>query len=39
LETPLHVIEAGASVDPLDKDVLNKSIVELDQVLSEIEKI
>jgi iron uptake system EfeUOB component EfeO/EfeM len=39
LETPLHVIEAGASVDPLDKDTLNKSIVELDQVLSEIEKL
>ncbi|MCD9026532.1 hypothetical protein [Cohnella silvisoli] len=38
-ETPLHVIEAGAAVDPLDKETLNKSITELDNVLSEIEKI
>jgi hypothetical protein len=38
-ETPLHIIEAGASVEPLDKETLNKSIEELDQVLSEIEKL
>jgi hypothetical protein len=38
-ETPLHIIEAGASINPLDKDTLNKSIQELDQVLSDIEKL
>jgi hypothetical protein len=38
-ETPLHIIEAGAGVEPLDKETLNKSIDELDQVLSEIEKL
>lgn len=38
-ETPLHIIEAGANVNPLDKVTLNKSIEELDQVLSEIEKV
>jgi hypothetical protein len=38
-ETPLHVVEAGASIDPLDKETLNKSIEELDQVLNEIAKL
>ncbi|EFM08941.1 conserved hypothetical protein [Paenibacillus curdlanolyticus YK9] len=37
-ETPLHVIEAGAGVDPLDKEVLTKSVNELNQVLDEINK-
>lgn len=37
-ETPLHAIEAGAEVDPLDKDVLTKSVNELNQVLDEINK-
>jgi hypothetical protein len=37
-ETPLHIIEAGVSVNPLDKVTLNKSIQELNQVLSDIEK-
>jgi hypothetical protein len=37
-ETPLHVIEAGSGIDPLDKDVLTKSVTELNQVLDEINK-
>ncbi|MFC5406182.1 hypothetical protein [Cohnella soli] len=37
-ETPLHAIEAGAEIDPLDKDVLTKSVNELNQVLDEINK-
>ncbi|MFC5530256.1 hypothetical protein [Cohnella yongneupensis] len=38
VETPLHAIEAGAGVDPLDKEVLTKSVTELNQVLDELNK-
>ncbi|GGG14301.1 hypothetical protein [Paenibacillus abyssi] len=37
-ETPLHAIEAGVGIEPLDQEALNKSIKELDQVLGEIAK-
>ncbi|RKP58248.1 hypothetical protein D7Z26_01765 [Cohnella endophytica] len=37
-ETPLHVIEAGSEIEPLDKDTLTKSVTELNQVLDDINK-
>lgn len=39
VETPLHLIEAGVEVDPLDIDTLNKAADDLDSVLSDVEKI
>ncbi|PUB10753.1 hypothetical protein [Paenisporosarcina sp. OV554] len=39
VETPLHLIEAGVKVDPLDVDTLNKAADDLDSVLSDVEKI
>ncbi|SDO21609.1 hypothetical protein SAMN05518871_11256 [Psychrobacillus sp. OK028] len=39
VEIPLHLIEAGVEVDPLDKDTLNKAADDLDSVLSDVEKI
>jgi iron uptake system EfeUOB component EfeO/EfeM len=39
VETPLHVIEAGVGVDPLDKETLDKAITDLEQVLGEAEKL
>lgn len=37
-ENPLHAIEAGSEIDPLDQEALKKSIAELNQVLDEINK-
>lgn len=39
VETPLHLIEAGVEVEPLDVDTLNKAADDLDRVLSDVEKI
>lgn len=39
VETPLHIIEAGVKIDPLDVDTLNKAADDLDSVLSDVEKI
>lgn len=39
VETPLHIIEAGVKIDPLDVDTLNKAADDLDSVLSNVEKI
>lgn len=39
VETPLHLIEAGVEVDPLDVETLNKAADDLDSVLSDVEKI
>ncbi len=39
VETPLHIIEAGAKVKPLDVKTLSKAAVELDDVLTNVEKL
>lgn len=39
VETPLHLIEAGVEIEPLDVDTLNKAADDLDRVLSDVEKI
>lgn len=39
LETPLHTIEAGAKVKPLDVQTLNKAAEDLDTVLTEVGKL
>ncbi|MGG2063900.1 hypothetical protein [Bacillus sp. S14(2024)] len=39
LETPLHTIEAGAKVEPLDVQTLNKAAADLDTVLTEVGKL
>jgi hypothetical protein len=37
-ETQLHIIQAGVGMEPLDKEILNKAIDELDKVLGDIGK-
>jgi iron uptake system EfeUOB component EfeO/EfeM len=39
VETPLHIIEAGAKVNPLDDKTLNEAANDLDSVLSDVEKL
>lgn len=39
LETPLHTIEAGAKVQPLDVQTLNQAVENLDTVLTEVGKL
>lgn len=39
VETPLHIIEAGAKTEPLDEQTLTKAADELDTVLSDVEKL
>ncbi|MGE7902206.1 hypothetical protein ACQKOI_27835, partial [Bacillus paramycoides] len=39
LETPLHTIEAGAKIEPLDVQTLNKAAEDLDTVLTEVGKL
>ena len=39
LETPLHTIEAGAKVQPLDVQTLNQAVENLDAVLTEVGKL
>nr|WP_280167647.1 FTR1 family protein [Priestia megaterium] len=39
VETPLHTIEAGAKVEPLDTQTLNKAAEELDGVLTEVQNL
>ncbi|WML47339.1 hypothetical protein RCG23_17950 [Neobacillus sp. PS3-34] len=39
VETPLHIIEAGAKSEPLDEQTLNKAADELDHVLSDVKNI
>ena len=39
VETPLHTIEAGAKVEPLDAKTLDKAATELDGVLTEVQNL
>ena len=39
VETPLHIIEAGAKVTPVDQITITKSVEELERALTEVEKI
>lgn len=39
VETPLHTIEAGAKVEPLDAKTLDKAAIELDGVLTEVQNL
>jgi iron uptake system EfeUOB component EfeO/EfeM len=39
VETPLHTIEAGAKVEPLDTQTLNNAATELDNTLTEVQKL
>ncbi|MFD3447387.1 hypothetical protein ACFDTO_22605 [Microbacteriaceae bacterium 4G12] len=39
VETPLHTIEAGVKVQPLDVQTLDKAAGELDNVLTEVGKM
>ncbi|MFB7138138.1 hypothetical protein ACFCYN_00590 [Gottfriedia sp. NPDC056225] len=39
VETPLHIIEAGVKVSPLDADTLNQAGDELEGVLKEVKDL
>ena len=39
VETPLHIIEAGAKVEPLDTKTLDKAAIDLDSVLTEVQNL
>jgi hypothetical protein len=39
VETPLHIIQAGVGIEPLDKGTLKTAFADLDKVLSEVEKL
>ncbi|MGE7184824.1 hypothetical protein ACQKKK_12740 [Peribacillus sp. NPDC006672] len=39
VETPLHTIEAGAKVEPLDAKTLDKAATELDGMLTEVQNL
>lgn len=39
VETPLHTIEAGAKVEPLDTKTLDKAATDLDSVLTEVQNL
>jgi iron uptake system EfeUOB component EfeO/EfeM len=39
VETPLHTIEAGAKIEPLDTKTLDKAATDLDSVLTEVQNL
>jgi len=39
VETPLHIIEAGVKVSPLDADTLNQAADDLNDVLNEVKDL
>ncbi|WP_088070722.1 hypothetical protein [Gottfriedia luciferensis] len=39
VETPLHIIEAGVKVSPLNADTLNQAGDELENVLKDVKKL
>lgn len=39
VETPLHIIEAGVKVSPLDADTLNQAADDLTDVLNEVKDL